>query len=286
MAYEGGNGYPRLLEFDLTNDTISLGDGLALGHLQQPQRDADQLSISPCRTLFRTSDSHWTSTSASVSRASTRDQRRARPTNRLERRRAIDPPRRLRGSRPDLDGASGQQSFDFVQVEGALAHWRFNGHDGIVDADTVIEDIVGDNDLTRVDPADTAAVGGHLGGRHHREHGCARVLIERRQQPASTIRRVRLPACLKHDSRRSNQQRRSHPGLHHRDLRSRWCFDWDAAANGWSKVITRIGQPLPDGRPAHAGGTGRPRRRPPSASRTCASSSSRAFPPMPRRVTG
>lgn len=157
MAYEGGNGYLGLLEFDLTNGRIS-AQTASPWVVSKPQETLTSYD----QPLLEGTHQQYTID--------------------------IDFAERFRGFNPEfgagatadepsltqrardilLDGFVGPDPItterpgdarDYVEVPGTLAHWRFNGLDGVVDAGTVIPDVAGDNDLHRVDPADTNAVG-------------------------------------------------------------------------------------------------------------------------------
>jgi hypothetical protein len=160
MAYEGGNGYLGLLEFDLTNNRIAVQ------------------TASPWVT--------WKPTASLTSY----DQPFLEEPNQqftLD----IDFAERFAGFAPDwaagpadqpsltqkardilLDGFEGPDPVslekpgsrnDFIEAEGTVAHWRFGGTPGVVQEGQVFDDIAGDADLTRVSIADSGSPTAQLG---------------------------------------------------------------------------------------------------------------------------
>lgn len=236
MAYEGGNGYLGLLEFDLTNDTISLetGSPWVTFKPQETLTSYDQPLLDGPHQRF-TLDFDFSERFQGFNPAFTAGTPDEPSLSNAARSILLDG---FEGPDPISTELPGNE-LDFVQVEGALAHWRFNGHDGTVDADTVIEDIVGDNDLTRVDPADTAAVGATWED----------VTIE--NTDVHGFSSDGAAACFDNSSgsRFSYLTTAADAAINNADLTQGYTIetfvkmdaDWDAAANGWSKFITRTG---------------------------------------------
>ncbi|MCP2637347.1 metallophosphoesterase [Microbacterium sp. HD4P20] len=236
MAYEGGNGYLGLFEFDLTNDTISLETGSpwvtfkpqdTLTSYDQPlldgqhQRFTLDFDFSERFQGFHPGFTAGTPDEPSLSAAA-----RSILLDGFE------------GPDPIATEPPGNE-LDFVPAEGTLAHWRFNGHDGVIDGDTVIEDIVGDNDLTRVDPAETNAIGATWED----------VTIE--SDSVHGFSADGAAACFDNSSstRFSYLTTAADAAINDADLTHGYTIetfvkmdaDWDAATNGWSKAITRTG---------------------------------------------
>lgn len=236
MAYEGGNGYLGLFEFDLTNNTISLETGSpwvvskpqeSLTSYDQPLLDGEHQRYAidiDFRSRFAGFDPDFTAGSAD------------------------EPSLTQRAREILLDGFDGPDpistelpgnELDFVEAEGTLAHWRFNGLEGVVDADTVVEDIAGDNDLTRPDPATTDAVGASWDD----------VTIE--TSDVHGFSSDGAAACFDDSSgsRFSYLTTAADAAVNDADLSKGYTIetfvkmdsDWDASANGWSKFLTRTG---------------------------------------------
>lgn len=236
MAYEGGNGYLGLFEFDLTNDTISLETGSpwvvakpqeSLTSYDQPLLDGQHQRFSVGMDFserFAGFDPGFTAGTA-------------------------DEPKLTQAARDILlDGFEGPDPIstelpgnekDFVEVDGTLAHWRFNGLDGVVGADTVIPDIAGDNDLTRPDPADTNAVGATWDD----------VTVE--STNVHGFSSDGAAACFDQSSgsRFSYLSTAADAAVNNANLSNGYTIEtfvkmdanWSASANGWSKFLTRTG---------------------------------------------
>jgi len=236
MAYEGGNGYLGLFEFDLTNNTISLETGSpwvvskpqeSLTSYDQPLLDGEHQRYAidiDFRSRFAGFAPDFTAGSAD------------------------EPSLTQRAREILLDGFDGPDpistelpgnELDFVEAEGTLAHWRFNGLEGVVDADTVVEDVAGDNDLTRPDPATTDAVGATWDD----------VTIE--TSDVHGFSSDGAAACFDDSSgsRFSYLTTAPDAAVNDADLSKGYTIetfvkmdsDWDASANGWSKFLTRTG---------------------------------------------
>ncbi len=236
MAYEGGNGYLGLFEFDLTNDTISLETGSpwvvhkpqeTLTAYDQPllegvhQRYSIDMDFSERFAGFNSGFTAGSPDEPSLSAAA-----RAILLDGFE------------GPDPISTELPGNE-LDFVEAEGTLAHWRFNGHDGVVDGETVIEDIAGDNDLRRVDPAATNAVGATWED----------VTIQ--SADVHGFSSDGAAACFDNSSgsRYSYLTTAAGAPINEADLSNGYTIetfvkmdaDWDASQNAWSKAITRTG---------------------------------------------
>ncbi|PJJ61526.1 LamG-like jellyroll fold domain-containing protein [Compostimonas suwonensis] len=156
MAYEGGNGYLGLFEFDLTNGTIEVqtGSPWVVAKPQDSLTSYDQAFLEGPNQEF-TLDVDFADRFSGFNPGFRAGQADTPSLSQRARDILLDG---FSGPDPISTEAPGNES-DFVEVPGTLAHWRFNGLDGVVDGDVTIPDVAGDNDLHRVDPADTNAVG-------------------------------------------------------------------------------------------------------------------------------
>lgn len=236
MAYEGGNGYLGLFEFDLTNDTISLetASPWVTFKPQETLTSYDQPLLDGVHQRY-TLDMDFSERFAGFAPTFTAG--------------TPDEPSLSAAARGILlDGFEGPDAIttelpgnelDFVEVDGTLAHWRFNGNEGVVDADTVIEDVAGDNDLTRPDPATTNSVGTtweDLTVENTDVHGFS-------SDGAA--------ACFDNSSgsRYSYLTTAADAAINDADLSNGYTIetfvkmdaDWTAASNQWSKFLTRTG---------------------------------------------
>ena len=146
MAYEGGNGYLGLFEFDLTNNTISLqtGSPWVVSKPQDKLTSYDQAFLEGENQQF-TLPIDFRQRFAGFNPAFTAG--------------TPDEPSLTQAARDVLlDGFVGPapvtterpgSTNDFPVVEGTLAHWRMNGQEGVVAPGATIPDVAGDNDLTR-----------------------------------------------------------------------------------------------------------------------------------------
>lgn len=157
MAYEGGNGYLGLFEFDLTNGEINAqtASPWVVSKPQETLTSYDQPILEGAHQQY-TIDidfaERFSGFAPDFGEGATADE----PSLSQDARDILLDG--FEGPDPIVTEQPGDER-DFVSVDGTLAHWRFNGADGVVGADTVIEDVAGDNDLHRADPADTNAEG-------------------------------------------------------------------------------------------------------------------------------
>lgn len=238
MAYEGGNGYLGLFEFDLTNNTISLETGSpwvtfkpqsSLTSYDQPLLDGVHQRFTldvDFAERFAGFDPDFTAGSA-------------------------DEPSLSQAARDILlDGFEGPDPIttelpgdarDFPEVEGTLAHWRFNGHEGVVAENEVFEDIAGDNDLHRVSLAESGSATAELGD----------VTVE--TENVHGFSSDGTAVCFDDTDRRTNRlsylSTEAGAPVTNADLSNGYTIetfvkmsaDWSADANQWSKFITRTG---------------------------------------------
>lgn len=236
MAYEGGNGYLGLFEFDLTNNTLSLETGSpwvvakpqdSLTSYDQPLLEGEHQRFSvPFDFAERFAGFAPGFTAGTPDEPKLTDAARAILLDGFE------------GPDPISTELPGNE-LDFVEAEGTLAHWRFNGQDGVVGADTVIEDIAGDNDLTRPDPADTDSVGTTWDD----------VTVQSANVHGYSSDGAAVCFADSSGSRFSYLTTAADAPINEADLSDGYTIetfvkmdaDWDAAANGWSKALTRTG---------------------------------------------
>ncbi|WP_424935427.1 MULTISPECIES: LamG-like jellyroll fold domain-containing protein [Bacteria] len=157
MAYEGGNGYLGLFEFDLSNGRISAQTASpwvvskpheALTRYDQPLLEGPQqqyrIDIDFAERFAGFAPGFGTGITPDEPSLT----QRVRDI-------LLDG---FEGPDP-IDTQAPGDSRDFAEVPGTVAHWRFNGLDGVVGPDVVVPDVAGGNDLRRIDPAATGAQG-------------------------------------------------------------------------------------------------------------------------------
>ncbi|MDZ8201755.1 LamG-like jellyroll fold domain-containing protein [Microbacterium sp. SSW1-59] len=236
MAADGGNGYLGLYEFDLTNNRINVQTASPwivskpadrLQAYDQPllesgtQQFTIEIDFAERFSGFTDSFTAGSADEPSLS-AAARDI-------------LLDG---FEGPDPITTALPGDER-DFVAVEGTLAHWRFNGAEGIADADAVFEDIAGDNDLRRVDPAATSAEGAiweDVTIQSDDVHGfssdgaaaCFDASSGARYSYLSTAQDAPLNDVVLSDG-------------YTIETFVKMDADWDAADNQWSKFLTRTG---------------------------------------------
>jgi hypothetical protein len=236
MAYEGGNGYLGLLEFDLTNNRIGLmtASPWVVSKPRETLTSYDQPLLEGPHQQYAI-DIDFAERFAGFNpafAAGTADEPSLLSTARDLLLEGFEGPDPITTEQPGNE-------LDFAEAEGTLAHWRFHGLDGVVDADTVVEDIAGDNDLTRVDPAATQAVGAVWED----------VTID--TEDVHGFSSDGAAACFDNSSGSRFSYLTTAPGapINDADLSDGYTIetfvkmdaDWDAAANGWSKFLTRTG---------------------------------------------
>ena len=160
MAYEGGDGYLGLFEFDLSNNSINVQTASPwvtwkpqekLTSYDQPFLEgANQQFVVPLdfAARFASFDPGFTvgpATQPSLSQ-------RARDI-------LLDG---FTGPDPISTEAPGNTE-DYVDVAGTLAHWRFTGQSGVVAEGQALTDVAGGNDMARVSLADSGAANAELG---------------------------------------------------------------------------------------------------------------------------
>lgn len=237
MAYEGGNGYLGLLEFDLTNGRISAqtASPWVVSKPQETLTSYDQPFLEGPQQQYGIDidfAERFAGFNPDFGVGATADE-----PSLTQRARDI----LLTGFEgPDpIDTARPGNELDFAEAPGTLAHWRFNGLDGVVDADTVVPDIAGDNDLRRVDPATTNSAGSEWSD----------VTIE--STDVHGFSSDGAAACFADSSgtRYSYLSTAADAAINNADLSDGYTLEtfvkldenWDASQNGWSKALVRTG---------------------------------------------
>ncbi|WP_300264750.1 LamG-like jellyroll fold domain-containing protein [Microbacterium sp.] len=237
MAYEGGNGYLGLLEFDLTNGQINAqtASPWVVSKPQETLTSYDQPFLEGPQQQYSIDidfAARFAGFNPDFGAGTTADEpsltQRARDI-------LLDG---FEGPDP-RDTAYPGNELDFPEAPGTLAHWRFNGLDGDVDADTVVADIAGDNDLHRVDPAETNAVGAEWSD----------VTIESSDVHGYSSDGAAVCFADSSAERYSYLTTAADAAINDADLSSGYTIEtfvkldaeWDASANGWSKALVRTG---------------------------------------------
>ncbi len=154
MAYEGGNGYLGLFEFDLTNGSIAVqtGSPWVVSKPQELLTSYDQAFLEEPHQQF-TIDIDF-------------EERFADFAPEFGPGTADEPSLTQRARDILLDGFEGPDPVgleqpgsrdDFIEVDGTLAHWRFGDAEGVVAEGQTFEDIAGDADLHRVSIAESGS---------------------------------------------------------------------------------------------------------------------------------
>ncbi len=237
MAYDGGNGYLGLLEFDLTNGRISAqtASPWVVSKPQEMLTSYDQPFVEGVHQQY-TIDIDFAERFAGFApefgQGATADEPSLTATARDILLDGFEGPDPVSTVRP------GDQR-DFIEAEGTVAHWRFNGLDGVVDSDVVIPDVAGDNDLHRVDPAATNAQGAEW----------TDVTIESTDVHGFSADSAAVCFDNSSGSRFSYLTTAADAAVNDVDLSDGYTIetfvkmdaDWTADQNGWSKALVRTG---------------------------------------------
>jgi len=160
MAYEGGNGYLGLFEFDLSNGGISVQTA-SPWVTWKPQ----ELLTSYDQAFLEAPNQQFTIPIDFAARFAGFD-----PTFT-----AGDPVRGSLSAKAReilLDGFTGPDPVtteapgspaDYPLVDGTLAHWRFGGASGVVAEGQTVDDVAGENDLTRATIAESGSATAEVG---------------------------------------------------------------------------------------------------------------------------
>ncbi len=237
MAYEGGNGYLGLLEFDLTNGRINAqtASPWVVSKPQETLTSYDQPFLEGAQQQYGIDidfAARFAGFNPTFGEGATPDE----PSLTQQARDILL--EGFEGPDPISTELPGDER-DFVEAEGTVAHWRFNGLDGVVDADTVIEDVAGDNDLRRVDPAATNAVGAEWGD----------VAVESVDVHGFSSDGTAVCFADSSATRYSYLSTAPDAAVNDVDLSDGYTIetfvkldaDWNATQNGWSKALVRTG---------------------------------------------
>ncbi|MCZ2847257.1 metallophosphoesterase [Modestobacter sp. VKM Ac-2978] len=142
MAYEGGNGYLGLFEFDLTNDTISAqtASPWVVAKPQEKLTSYDQAFLEGPNEQF-TLDIDFSERFAGFNPGFTAGSADEPSLTQAARDILLDGFVSPDPVTTELPGSTA----DYPQVEGTLAHWRMNGLRGVVAQGGVIRDVEGNN---------------------------------------------------------------------------------------------------------------------------------------------
>ncbi|MCS5720186.1 metallophosphoesterase [Herbiconiux sp. CPCC 205763] len=160
MAYEGGDGYLGLFEFDLSHNAITVQTASPwvtwkpqekLTSYDQPFLEGvNQQFVVPIDFAARFASFDPTFAVGPATQPSL--SQKARDI-------LLDG---FTGPDPVSTEAPGN-SDDYVDVAGTLAHWRFTGNSGVVAEGQSVPDVAGGNDLTRVGIAESGATNAEVG---------------------------------------------------------------------------------------------------------------------------
>ncbi|WP_411698746.1 LamG-like jellyroll fold domain-containing protein [Conyzicola sp.] len=160
MAYEGGNGYLGLFEFDLTNGGIHVqtASPWVTWKPQETLTSYDQAFLEAPNQQFDIdidfADRFAAFAPAFAAGDPTRTSLSAKARDILL--------EGFTGPDPVSTEAPGSAA-DYPLVDGTLAHWRFDGLSGVVGEGQTIEDIAGGNDLTRASIVDSGSATAEVG---------------------------------------------------------------------------------------------------------------------------
>lgn len=237
MAYEGGNGYLGLLEFDLTNNTMTM-------QTASPwvvAKPADKLTSYDQAFLEAPNQQYQIPLDFSARFQGMGDFQDG-PANQpslTEKARDII----LDGFVPPAGGTlelAGSED-DYVEVPGTLAHWRFgDAAPGVVQPGQVFEDVAGASDLRRATLAEsgspTAAVGDVTVTNDVDPYSAdpGAVCFSNSDQVAGRFSYLQSAAG-------TPVTKTTFPAGYTIESFVKMDAAWDAAKNGWSKAVTRTG---------------------------------------------
>jgi hypothetical protein len=160
MAYEGGDGYLGLFEFDLSNNviTVQTASPWVTWKPQEKLTSYDQPFLEGVNQQFVV-PIDFTERFASFDPAFAVGPATQPSLSQKARDILLEG---FTGPDPVSTEAPGNSN-DYVDVAGTLAHWRFTGESGVVAEGQGVPDIAGDNDLTRVGIAESGATNAQVG---------------------------------------------------------------------------------------------------------------------------
>ncbi|GGA63360.1 hypothetical protein GCM10011490_12460 [Pseudoclavibacter endophyticus] len=235
MAYEGGNGYLSIFEFDLTNEVIDVAtvspwvaakpaDRLTSYDVPVLDGPSQRFSFDLAGRFDGFAPDFGPGTGALPSLSE----------------RAIDlVSEGFDGVPPAQDVAAGNPD-DYVDVEGTLAHWQISGETGVLDEGGRIEDIAGDSDLVRATIAESGSAAAQPED----------VTIEDDAYPYSpSAQSVCFDNSDNQAGRFSYLTTAPDAAVNDADLSNGYTIetfvkldaDWDVDVNSWSKALVRSG---------------------------------------------
>ncbi|WP_374945944.1 LamG-like jellyroll fold domain-containing protein [Agreia sp.] len=160
MAYEGGDGYLGLFEFDLSNGRINFqtASPWVTWKPQEKLTSYDQPFLEGVNQQF-TIPLDFATRFAGFAPGFTTGPADQPSLTQKARDILLDG---FTGPDPVSTEAPGNTE-DYVDVAGTLAHWRFTGQSGVVAEGQTVTDVAGDNDMTRVSLADSGATNAAVG---------------------------------------------------------------------------------------------------------------------------
>ncbi|SDC36179.1 Ig-like domain repeat protein [Nocardioides lianchengensis] len=234
MAYEGGNGYLGLMEFDLTNNTMTMqtASPWVVG------KPAEKLTSYDQAFLEAPNQQYQVKLDFSARFAGFQDGPADQPSLTKKARDII-----LDGFVPpagDSRELAGNED-DYVRVPGTLAHWRFgDAQPGVVAPGQVFEDAAGESDLRRATLAESGSTTAEVGD----------VTVTDQVNPySSDPRAVCFDGSNQTTGRFSYLQsaagtpvtKTKFPNGYTIETFVKMDASWDATANGWSKAVVRSG---------------------------------------------
>lgn len=242
MAYEGGDGYLGLYEFDLTNDVVNVQTA-SPWIVSKPQ---DTLT-SYDQPFLEGSQQQFTLPIDFAERFKGFNPSFAAGT-------ADEPSLSAKAREVLLDGFEGPDPItteypgspaDHPEVPGTLAHWQFNtlanadGSPRVLGPDAVIPDVAGDNDMRRADPATTNSSGTEL----------ADVTVETADVHGYSADQTGVCFANSSGSRYSYLTTAAGAAVNDADFSKGYTIEtfvkmspqWDASTNGWSKFLVHTG---------------------------------------------
>lgn len=233
MAYEGGNGYLGLLEFDLTNDRINVNTVspwvVSKSHDRLTSYDVpvltganEQYSI---EIDFESRFDDFATVAPSHSDLSTR---------------ALEIITGGFPGVPESPLAEAGNSEDYVRAPGTLAHWQLGGESGVVEEGAVFADLAGDSDLHRVSIADSGSSTAEVEDV---------TVAEGSQLYAPSQQAVCFANSDREADRFSYLTTAADAAVNDADLSNGYTIEtmvyidesWSADANQWSKILVRTG---------------------------------------------
>ncbi|WP_066039349.1 LamG-like jellyroll fold domain-containing protein [Herbiconiux solani] len=244
MAYEGGDGYLGLYEFDLTHDVINVQTASpwvtwkpqdTLTSYDQPFLEGSQQQFTlPIDFSERFKGFNPTFAAGPADSASLSQKARDILLDGFE------------GPDPITTQFPGSPA-DYPEVDGTLAHWQFNGLDGVVGTDVTIPDVAtsvsgaapGANDLHRADPAKTNSVGTEI----------ADVTVESDDVHGYSADQAGVCFADSSGSRYSYLTTDADAPVNNADFSKGYTIEtfvkmapeWDSSVNGWSKFLVHTG---------------------------------------------